>query len=308
MPPERPPIKRVKRVKLIEDVVNPVPIYRASLATAYPEIAIEWHHKKNYGWGPEDFNYGSGVKVWWQCSNDKKHVYAATIGNRTLSQSGCMICNVGESTDLRDFPEALAQFDRKKNKGVDPHKITWHDRYHWKCPVGKDHVWVSTFNRRTGERCPACKKAKLAKSNTLATMPKVAKFLHPTKNGKKKAKDYRIAEQTVVWWKCPKGPDHEWQAKIATKTQGSFGCPFCISRYMSVTNTLATVYPKIAKEWHPTLNKPTTPKDVTCHNTGKYWWQCKKKHEWYQGINIRTVRGSNCPTCRNWERADKKPK
>lgn len=309
MTPKEPQrTKRVNRVREIEDVVNPPKIRRASVMYAYPAVAAEWHHRKNCGWGPEDFNYASGVKVWWQCPNDKKHVYKAVISNRTLQESGCLICNVGESTDLSDYPEALEQFDTKKNKGIDPHKITWHDRYHWKCSKGKDHEWVSTFNRRTGERCPACKKAKLAKSNTLATMPEVARLLHPKKNGKMTAKDYRIAEPTVVWWKCPKGPDHEWQARISTKTQGSKGCPFCIGRYMSKTNSLAARYPKVAKEWHPTLNKPKTPKEVTCHSTDKYWWQCAKKHEWYQAVNIRTVRGSNCRTCRNWAMAPKTPK
>ena len=306
---ESPRRRASLRVKNIEDVVNPPAIRTASIMAGYPEVAAEWHYKKNCGWGPEDFNYASGVKVWWQCPNDKKHVYPAVIANRTIGQSGCMICNVGEQTDLRDYPDALAQFDKKKNKGVDPHKITWHDRYYWKCPVAKDHEWVSTFNRRTGERCPACKKAKLAKSNTLATMPKVAKLLHPTKNGKKTAKDFRVSEQTVVWWKCPKGPDHEWEAKIATKTNGSMGCPFCIGRYLSVTNTLASKYPKIAKEWHPTKNKLLTPTDVSAHSVDKYWWKCAKGHEWRQGINIRTVRGAaGCKICRNEKLGWKPPK
>ncbi len=302
------PRRLLKRVKNIEDVINPPKIRTASIMTAYPEVAAEWHYKKNCGWGPEDFNYGSGVKVWWQCPNDKEHVYAAVISNRTLQQSGCFICNIGEHTDLRDYPEALEQFDRKKNKGVDPHQITWHDRYHWKCLKHKDHEWISTFNRRTGERCPFCTKKMLSKTNSLATMPEVAKLLHPTKNGKMTAKDYRIAEQTIVWWKCPKGPDHEWQARIVTKTNGSKGCPFCHKNYMSKTDTLAARYPKVAKEWHPTLNKPTTPKEVTCHSTDKYWWQCAKKHEWYQSVAIRTVRGSTCRTCRNWEMAPNTPK
>ncbi len=290
------------RIKYIEDVIEPRPIRRASLASAFPEIASEWHYKKNCGWGPEDFNYGSNIKVWWQCS--KKHVYAAMIANRTgKRKSGCMICNVGVSTDLKDYPEALAQFDLKKNKGDDPHKITWHKRYYWKCSVASDHVWVSTFNRRKGERCPACKKSQLSKTNMLANFPRVARMLHPTKNGKWNAKNLRMAESRRVWWKCPKGPDHEWQALITTKTQGSLGCPFCNSNRVSITNCLKTMYPRVAKEWHPTRNKRKTPGDVNGQTADKYWWLCKKGHEWHQSVAIRTVRGANCPTCRTASRS-----
>lgn len=290
--------KTSRRIKNIEDVIEPARIRRATLFAAFPEIAGEWLHKKNCGWGPEDFNYGSSIKVWWQCPNDKKHVYAATIANRTTNQSGCKICNTGESTDLRDYPSALAQFDHKKNKGVDPFKLPWHDKVHWKCSVAKDHVWVSTFNRRRGERCPFCKGSKLSKTNSLANFPKVSKYLHPTKNGKLTAKDYRASEGTLVWWKCPKGKDHEWQAKISTKTGGSLGCPFCISNKVSITNCLATRFPKIAKEWHPTRNKLKTPKSVNGSTATRYWWKCKLGHVWLQAVQIRTIRGANCPTCR----------
>ncbi|MFA7340594.1 MAG: zinc-ribbon domain-containing protein [Candidatus Obscuribacterales bacterium] len=290
--------KTNRRAKNIEDVIEPARIRRATLFEAYSEIAAEWHYKKNCGWSPEDFNYGSNVKAWWQCPNDKKHIYAAPIANRTVNESGCMICNTGESTDLRDYPSVLAQFDHKKNKGIDPFKLPWHDKVHWKCSAAKDHVWVSTFNRRSGERCPFCTNRKLSKTNSLANFPKVAKYVHPTKNGKLTAKDFRASEGTVIWWKCPKGKDHEWQAKISTKTGGSIGCPFCISNRVSITNCLASRFPKIAKEWHPTKNKPETTKSVNGSTANKYWWKCKLGHVWRQGVQIRTIRGANCPTCR----------
>lgn len=285
--------KNTYRPKRIDEVLEAPKIRRATLLYAFPEIAAEWNYKKNCGWGPEDFNYGSSITVWWQCPNRKSHVYATSIANRTLSKSGCRICNVGDHTDLRDFPEAMAQFDLKKNRGVDPRQIRWHERYHWQCQKNKTHRWVSSFNRRTGERCPQCKKAK-----TLASVPEVAKFLHPTKNGKMRAKDYRVSEYTLVWWKCPKGPDHEWQALIATKAYGSKGCPFCHGTYLSKLDTLASRYPLVAKEWHPTLNKPVRPKDISCHSTLKYWWRCAKKHEWYQAVATRTRGGSSCRECK----------
>lgn len=287
----------VQVTKTIEDVIDPPKIRKISLADAYPEVAGEWYYKKNCGWGPEDFNYGSRIKAWWQCPNNRRHIYSAAITNRTLRQSGCMICNVGTSTDLRDYPEALAQFDKKRNKNIDPHKLGWHIKVHWKCPAASDHRWISTFNRRTGERCPFCKLGRLSKTNSLATYPEVARLLHPTKNGKLTAADLRLRERRVVWWKCPKGRDHEWQAEVFTKTTGSPGCPFCHGQMVSTTNCLATKFPKIAKEWHPKRNKGVTPKDVSAGTEKKFWWQCKKGHQWKQAVNLRTGRGFGCHDC-----------
>lgn len=295
--------RRPKRTVTIEEVTSPARIRKVSLARAFPEIAVEWYYKKNCGWGPEDFNYSSNVKVWWQCPNDKSHIYAATITNRTGRKSGCMVCNVGVSTDLSDYPDVLAQFNYQKNKGVDPHKLPWHNKeVHWKCPKGPDHEWTSSFNRRLGERCPFCTNEQLSVTNSLATIPKLAQLLHPTKNGKLKAEDLCIGEKRLVWWKCPEGPDHEWQALITTKVHGSEGCPFCNNKLISVTNSLAGQYPEIAKEWHSKLNKPLKAKDVNAHSAVRYWWKCTRGHEWQQSPVIRTKRGlGGCRECRKFE-------
>ena len=59
---------------------------------------------------------------------------------------------------------------------------------------------------------------------------------------------------------------------------------------------LATVNPKLAKEWHPTKNHSLTPKDVTPGSNKKVWWRCKKGHEWFTSAAERS-RGRNCPYC-----------
>ena len=37
------------------------------LKTTHPKIASEWHPNKNQNKLPEQFSYGSGAKIWWQC-------------------------------------------------------------------------------------------------------------------------------------------------------------------------------------------------------------------------------------------------
>ncbi len=61
-----------------------------------------------------------------------------------------------------------------------------------------------------------------------------------------------------MWWRCPKGPDHEWEAALSDR-QKSNGCPFCSNKRVSVTNALAIVAPRVASEWHPTKNGALTP-------------------------------------------------
>src|SRR5690606_23241688 len=49
-----------------------------------------------------------------------------------------------------------------------------------------------------------------------------------------------INSTLVAWWKCPKGPDHEFQRVIhRSRKRGTWtGCPFCAGRLVSVTNSL----------------------------------------------------------------------
>jgi superfamily II DNA or RNA helicase len=38
-----------------------------------------------------------------------------------------------------------------------------------------------------------------------------------------------MGSRKKVWWQCPKGPDHEWQAAVCDRTRGdgATGCPYC---------------------------------------------------------------------------------
>ena len=103
------------------------------------------------------------------------------------------------------------------------------------------------------------------------------------------------AEQ--AWWICPGGADHEWPSTIVNRIKGK-GCPYCAGQKVSVTNCLATRYPEIAKQWHPTKNGTLTASAVVAGTEQKVWWQCTQdsKHEWDARISNR-VHGRGCPFC-----------
>ena len=63
------------------------------------------------------------------------------------------------------------------------------------------------------------------KYNLAILNPDVAKEWGTTKNGILTAKDVTPGSGKKVWWRCGKG--HEWNARIASRTEGGTGCPHC---------------------------------------------------------------------------------
>ncbi|MFA6213281.1 MAG: zinc-ribbon domain-containing protein [Candidatus Obscuribacterales bacterium] len=268
-----------------------------SVADKYPHLVSEWMVTKNRI-RPDQVSYGSNKKVWWKCNCG--HTWQATISHRTNSESGCPRCNAGSATDLRDFPNTLAEFDYKKNKGIDPYALATDGIYHWRCSVVPTHTWVSRFSRTTkNARCPYCTNRKGSRENNLKkSHPSLAKQWHPTKNHDRKPTDFTSGSQYKAWWSCPKGPDHEWEARIYARATRNSGCPFCSLRRTSITNVLSTVVPKLANEWHPTKNGKAKPNSERIHSTTKRWWLCPNcSHEWELEPQKRVIQGKGCPQC-----------
>ncbi len=103
-----------------------------------------------------------------------------------------------------------------------------------------------------------------------------------------------------VGWKCPHGPDHRWRAKPNNRTHGA-GCPFCANKRLSVTNSLATLFPALAKEWDPERNGHVTPADVVAMSTRVVHWRCgvDARHAWRRSVRDRARDQSSCPFCSN---------
>jgi hypothetical protein len=74
------------------------------------------------------------------------------------------------------------------------------------------------------------------------------KGLHPQETPVKKLRKTKVA------WACSEAPDHRWSATLQQRLRNA-SCPFCADKKVSTTNSLATVHPEIAAEFHPTLNR-----------------------------------------------------
>jgi hypothetical protein len=200
-------------------------------------------------------------------------------------------------------PELAKQWHQTKNGALTPYdvRVSSNTKVWWKCSEGDDHEWDARIaHRQRGSGCQICSSNKVVVSNSLATLnPNLANEWHPTKNAALTPYDVTTSSGKKIWWKCPKGSDHEWPAIVANRNKG-IGCPICSNQRVARSNSLGTVNPELAREWHPTRNNDLTPFDVLPSANRKFWWQCpgKKDHIYEASLNNRH-NGKGCPYCAN---------
>jgi hypothetical protein len=124
---------------------------------------------------------------------------------------------------------------------------------------------------------------------------------HPSKNGGMFPDEVSYGSNRLIWWKCPKGADHEWRVAPHHRATRERGCPFCANRSVSTTNSLASVAPSIAREWHPTKNGALKPEHVVAQSHRKAWWKCRAdpSHIWRASVANRWWLDASCPFCTN---------
>lgn len=93
-----------------------------------------------------------------------------------------------------------------------------------------------------------------------------------------------------VAWICEKG--HRWRAAIGDRCKYNNGCPYCSGRFaITGENDLATLYPKIAKEWDCELNGDVRPDNIKPFGAKTYHWKCSNGHKYKASIASRTKMG-----------------
>ncbi len=194
-------------------------------------LMSEWNWEKNIEFDPSQLTVGSGIKVWWKCSNG--HEWQATIRHRN-DGTGCPYC-AGKKVlkgynDLQTVNPAVAkEWHDEKNNGLTPMDVMPNSdkKAWWKCNQG--HEWQATINsRNNGRGCPYCsgRYAIKGENDLQIVNPFLANEWNYEKNSPLKPEDFKGNSNKKVWWKCAKG--HEWQATINRRSNGS-GCPICNS-------------------------------------------------------------------------------
>lgn len=269
--------------------------------TEYAVLA-QWHPTRNGELLPEHMKPGSERKVWWRC--EAGHEWESGFRTRVQRKQGCPYCAgarviPGQNDLATRFPEVAARWHPTRNGVLTPDQVmpSTHKKHWWCCEKG--HEWQAIpaiFAEGSG--CPYCSGMKAIPGQTdLATRyPDIAAQWHPLKNGELLSTEVGPGSVKKVWWRCELG--HDYEAPVFSRVQGT-GCPYCAGRkVLAGFNDLATLFPKLAEEWHPTLNGSLTPEAITRGSHKKVWWQCGEGHVWNTAVFARAKQnGTGCPVC-----------
>ncbi|MBQ6493395.1 MAG: zinc-ribbon domain-containing protein [Erysipelotrichaceae bacterium] len=291
------------------------------LASRYPELIKEWDFEKNLI-KPDEVTYGSNRSVYWNCKTCGNS-WKATICSRSVNGQGCLKCGnkkgakkrigriINERGSLQDkHPELLKDWDYDKNS-IKPSEITpaSSEKVFWVCDKGHSYE-MSPANRTSGkQRCPYCasKRILIGFNDLDHKFPKLSKYWDYEKNYPLTPKDVFPSDLHARWWICPKcGESYKMSPDSRKKNTEHVFCRKCSRRQANAKrikgmvesgNSLANLYPEIAKEWHPTKNGSITPHDITSRSGRNVWWVCSRcGKEWKQSIHTRT-KGEGCPFC-----------
>ena len=218
---------------------------------------------------------------------------------------------MGKKKYISDIPELMKEWDWEANVDLAPNNLTSSSQavVQWKCQKCGYKWKTKICNRvhlRTG--CPACAgSVLLVGKNDLATkFPELITEWNYEKNIDRTPQNTRPGTHQKVWWKCSKC-GYEWLASPNNRTNHNSKCPNCTrgaSILKRISNedkqkqiTLATEFPEIAKEWHPTKNENLKPHDFKSRSSKKVWWLCSVcRNIWQATIGSRT-KGGGCPHC-----------
>lgn len=204
------------------------------------------------------------------------------------------------------FSDLIKEINFDKNPELDITSLTvgMSQTIWWECKLG--HSWLARINVRAkggkaGE-CPYCNNRKLLVgfNDLITTHPVLASEWHPTKNGLSKPSDFTQIKHQKVWW-IGTACRHEWESPIHKRALLDRGCHYCVNQIvLKGFNDLLTLNPKLAAEWHPTMNGLHKPDQVLAGSSKFFYWICELEHSWKASPSYRgSTKGlkNGCPIC-----------
>ncbi len=229
--------------------------------------------------------------------------------------------NIDFSSEINDVRATLdclsyeksfaASEEQKRNNGISPVAIWDYESnfpltpemvrpysdnvVNWVCPNNPEHRWQNSVKAITlGYGCRRC----VSKRHIYTTEDwiKKAKKVHGNKY------QYHLVQYV----------DSETKINIICKKHGIFqqipyehlngrGCPYCAHQKFHQAESLATLFPDIAKEWDYELNASTgyTPYNIGINTKKKFYWHCNNgcNHSYLATIAYRVKHNSGCAVC-----------
>lgn len=271
-----------------------------SLASHFPDLAVQWHPNLNGNLKPTDVLPGSSIPVYWLC--EKGHHWKVAVFVRALQKHSCPYCTnkivwLGFNDLAYKHPELVKEWDASNS--LLPHQILAGStsNFVWRCSKG--HTWeASPYERTRGNGCPYCSGRRVwAGDNDLATThQELAKEWDYEKN-ELTPQQVTAGSNKKVSWICSKCGE-KWLASICSRRDGR-GCPFCSGKRPRLGKTdFLTVHPELAEEWDYEENKNIRPEQFLPGSTKEVVWKCKVcNHKWRARIASRSKGFRKCPKC-----------
>ena len=209
------------------------------------------------------------------------------------------ICRYKEDSDIKVVVELYKKCSNEFNKSFDSliiittSKIYKYVEGNCQVVLIDDNLYSDTVKLTNSIIDKVIKKETLYSYN-----PEIAMEWDFVKNLKTPI-DYGSKSAEKVWWLCSKG--HSYDGVIHRRTIRGNGCPYCSGhRVWPGFNDLQTTHPKIAEQWHPTLNGDKNPTQYSKGSMEVVWWLCPKGHAYKKDINAKKE-SNDCPYCTHRE-------
>lgn len=285
--------------------VNVVMPGKNDLKTKFPYIAKEWHPTKNGELTPEYIAGGSKRKVWWVCPLG--HEYMATVYHRTAPNStGCPICFSGRQTSFAEqavffyvkqlYPDAISRYKAdflgqfeldiyipSTKYAIEYDGEAWHKQ---------DKI------DREKRKYKICKEHGITLIRMREQMPELGEEVADRMIGMKNLYEHKnltfALRQLLILLNLYKPiPD-----KLINLRRDKF--KILEYKKADINDSLISVRPDIALEWHPTKNETLLPSMFKYGSEHKVWWKCPKcGYEYQANICHRTnkKKPTGCPMC-----------
>lgn len=266
-----------------------------------PNLMKDWDYSRNVE-SPQEIPAKSVRRFYWT-SADCGHSWTDYPKGKNLHNRGCRICSNEEilsgyndfktlypslASELKDFVETSDTLDPRS--GV---------LLQWICK-NKHSYNASVSDRIKGRSCYFCsgRKVFVGFNDFPTTHPHLFQEWDFSKNKNIDPYSLTLSSREAPHWTCHRG--HEWQMRLDARINQKQNCPYCSgTRLIPGETDLATKFPKIAKDWHSTLNGDLKPTEVKPFTHKFVWWTCSRlgHKDYRQQISKRTGRGTGCPEC-----------
>lgn len=182
----------------------------------------------------------------------------------------------GDNSLATQHPAVAAEWHPTLNGDLTPLGVrpSAHRKVWWLCTKG--HAYQAFVDLRTskGTGCGFCSgRYATAETSLAAKRPDLSAQWHPTLNAELTPVEVTPYSRQKVWWLCSNG--HVTQDTVNNRSKGMV-CPQCPNGRRA--SSLASKRPKLAAQWHPTLNGALRPEDVAPYSSRLVWWLCPNGH------------------------------